>query len=104
MLFIYLLGILMSELTGSLFNIIGKNYERVNWWIMKEKIIEMIPCVNATDMPSEVTDYCVDNEISTHYQNDVAFLGDDGNPFSEWLKKNGYIFKTKYDSIGVIAT
>ena len=43
--------------------------------------------LDATDMPSDVMDYCVDHEIQTHYQNDVASLQDDGNPFSEWIKK-----------------
>ena len=63
-------------------------------------------------MPMEVTDYCVDREISTHYQNDIAQVYNSNNPFANWLKKNGYKFKAKFskkdygefDEIGIIAT
>lgn len=65
-----------------------------------------ITCVDATDFPSEVDDYCTDNEISTHYQSDVVVVSDDGNVFAEWLKKEGHVFEdTKYgDYIAIIAT
>ena len=52
----------------------------------------MIPCIDVVNMPREVLDYCVDEEIQTHSQNDVACLEDDGNVFSEWLKSEGYVF------------
>jgi len=48
---------------------------------------KMIPFIGAENMPDEVIDYCGDREISTHYQNDVAFVKDDGNPLAEWLKE-----------------
>jgi len=67
-------------------------------------VLSQITCVNATEMPSEAIDYCVEREISTHYQNDIIFLENDGNPFAKWLISNGYKFKSKYDAIGIIAT
>ena len=75
--------------------------------------LEKITVVQATEMPSDVVDYCVDHEISTHYQNDIAQVYNSDNPFANWLKKNGYKFKAKpskegdygeFDEIGIIAT
>jgi len=66
--------------------------------------IEMIACVNAVDMPAEVEEYCVEEEINTHYQDDIAVIENDDNPFANWLRENGYEFKEKSDYIGVIAT
>ncbi len=72
--------------------------------------IEVIPMIDAGDMPNEVSDYCAEQEWSTHYQNDIVQLHDDGNPFAEWLKANGYIFRCKkgsyqnFDCIGIYAT
>jgi hypothetical protein len=70
--------------------------------------IKQIACVDATDFPEEVLDYCSDHEISTHYSNDIVFLEDDGNPLANWLKEQGYEFKdtSKFggDYIGIIAT
>ena len=54
--------------------------------------MKQIVCVNATDFPEDILDYCVRNEIQTHYQNDVTYIEDDGNPFAEWLKSQGYKF------------
>lgn len=72
--------------------------------------IEYIPMVDAKDMPYDVEEYCVDQDWSTHYQNEIVQLHDDGNSFAEWLKANGYVFKCKKDSyrnfdcIGIYAT
>ena len=54
--------------------------------------VKMIPMIDACDLPSDVEDYCVTNEIQTHYQNDVAFIDNDGNVFAEWLKEIGVEF------------
>ncbi len=60
--------------------------------------VKMIPMIDACDMPSDVEDYCVEREIQTHYQNDVAFVKDDGNVFAKWLKELGVEFtSTGYD-------
>ena len=67
--------------------------------------MKMIPCVQASDMPREVIDHCIDYEISTHYQNDVALVRDNDNPFANWLRELGHEFTGKYgDYIGIIAT
>ena len=69
--------------------------------------IEMIPCVEASDMPREVLEYCIDHEISTHYQNDIAQVENSDNPFANWLRENGYEFEENswgFNSVGVFAT
>lgn len=72
--------------------------------------IKTIPVIDARDMPNEVLDYCAEHEWHTHYQNDIVQLYDNGNPFAEWLKTNGYIFRCKkddyqnFDNIGIFAT
>jgi hypothetical protein len=56
-------------------------------------------------MPEEVLMYCIDNEISTHYQNDITVVQDDDSPFAVWLRESGHKFSGKYgDYIGIIAT
>ena len=66
--------------------------------------ITTIPCIQAKDMPKKVEDYCIEQEISTHYQSTIIGLNNDNNPLSNWLRENGYIFKSEYDYIGIIAT
>ena len=75
----------------------------------KENPIEMIPCVDAVDLPKEVEDWCIDNDISTHYASEVHQIHDDGNPLAEYLKVHGYKFRCKkeefeFDWVGVIGT
>jgi hypothetical protein len=70
-------------------------------------MIKMIPCVEARDMPKDVLEYCIDHEISTHYQSDIAQVEDNNNPFANWLRENGYEFEETrwgFDYVGVIAT
>jgi hypothetical protein len=58
-------------------------------------------------MPNDVMEYCVDREISTHYQNDVAFVPDGDNPFANWLREIGYQFEDNIvgcNYVGIIAT
>ena len=70
--------------------------------------IVYIPTVEAKGMPSEVLDYCADREWSTHCDNSIVQLEDDGNPFAEWLKSNGHVFKwhknKDWNDIGIFAT
>lgn len=63
-------------------------------------LVTMIPSVDARDFPPAVDDYCVDKEISTHYQNDVVYIEDDGNVFAEWLKSIGFDFNGE-DSVWI---
>lgn len=46
--------------------------------------------VDAADFPDEVQIWCIDQDISTHYDNSIAWIPNDGNPFAEWLKSNGF--------------
>jgi hypothetical protein len=59
---------------------------------MSESKIKMIQSVDCCDMPDEVEDYCIEMEYSTHYQNDIICVEDDGNVLSEWLKSIGFKF------------
>ncbi len=68
-------------------------------------VTNMILCVRANEMPRDVIEYCVENEISTHYQNDVALVANDDNPFAKWIKEEGYLFRRDtFDYVGIIAT
>lgn len=60
--------------------------------------------LDACDFPSEVEDWCVDQQISTHYENAVTSISDDGNPMATWLKENGYEFKSESDWFAILAT
>jgi len=55
--------------------------------------------VDARYMPDDVLDYCGDNDITTHCDNALVWIEDDGNPLAEWLKKNGYEFQAGKDGI-----
>ena len=67
--------------------------------------LSKVVIVEAADMPKNVLEDCANREISTHYQNDIVLVQDDGSPFAEWLKNNGYIFQSRDgDYIGIIAT
>ena len=72
---------------------------------------EMIACVEASDMPKDVKDWCEDRDYDTHYQNDVAQVYNDDNPFANWLRELGYVFKCpvaeddeEWDKIAIIST
>lgn len=55
--------------------------------------IQMIPLVDCSSIPTEVEEWLIENDYSTHYSHDIAQVTDDGNVFAEWLKKQGYKFK-----------
>jgi len=62
-------------------------------------------CVEATDMPVDVEMYCVEHEISTHLQNDVALISDDQkNIFTDWLISQGVKIDSRYVWVAIIAT
>lgn len=68
-------------------------------------LITMIPYVDAIHFPTEVENWCIDNDIKTHYDNDVACIEDDGNPFAEWLKSLGVVFPEKgWVSVAIAGT
>ena len=73
----------------------------------EDDVMEMVQCVNAEDMPEEVEEWCSNREISTHYENGLHQVEDDGNPFSEWLKTQGFKFddeKLGFTWVGVWGT
>lgn len=77
---------------------------------MAREILQTITVVDARDIPNEALGWLLDNEVSLHCQNDIVQVENDGNPFAEWLKENGYVFKSKrsdhnnFDEIGILAT
>jgi len=66
-------------------------------------MVVFIPTVDARDMPGEVEDYCAEREISTHYQNDIVWVEDDGSPLAEWIKSQG-VELGEGRNIGIFAT
>ena len=79
----------------------------------RKRTFKMIPCVDAGDMPEDVLDYCVDNDIQTHYQNDVAqicareddFLPDGRKtPLGKWLISIGVSLDKEYNYVAIIST
>lgn len=66
--------------------------------------MKMIPMVEASNMPTEVEDYCIEREWGIHYQGDCKVVTDDGNVFSEWLKQQGFTFTEKYQYVAINPT
>lgn len=80
---------------------------------MDRKVLQTITVVDVRDIPQgPPEDWLLDREVSLHCQNDIVQVEDDGNPFAEWLKENGYVFKyhnyensnIDFDEIGILAT
>lgn len=57
-------------------------------------MIKNIQAINAGDIPGYLRDSCLDivGDFPLHCSTGLIFLTDDGNPFIEWLKKQGYQF------------
>lgn len=51
-------------------------------------LINMIPLLCASEFDDEITDYCLNQGISTHYQSDVAWIENDNNPIAKFLNSN----------------
>lgn len=67
--------------------------------------ITMIPMIDAGDLPTEVTEWCNDNEIPTHCDDGIpCFLSDERNPLMNWLREQGFNPTGKYQYIGVKGT
>ncbi len=65
----------------------------------------MIPAVEAGDFPPEVEAWFDKHDYSTHYQNEVVWVDDDGNTFATWLKSIGVEFGGKdHIHVAVYAT
>lgn len=48
--------------------------------------------------------WLTEQEVSTHYNNDITCVENDNNPFAIWLKENGYEFKEGNNWIALFAT
>ena len=67
--------------------------------------IEMVQCVDATDFPIEVCNWCDEMEIYTHDVCGLYSVSDDGSPLSNWLKEIGFQFKEEGStSVGIWGT
>ena len=66
--------------------------------------MKMIPYVTEEDLPCDILDWCVENGIYVHYNNNIAQVIDDGNPLAEWLKSNGVVFESLYTCCKPTAT
>ena len=52
--------------------------------------IKLIPLIDACDLPSEVEDWCNIHDITTHYQDSIAYIewdNEDDEVFCTWLLK-----------------
>jgi len=66
--------------------------------------IRTISVVRCEDLPEEVIMWLTEQEVSTHYNNDITCVENDNNPFAIWLKENGYEFKEGNNWIALFAT
>ena len=55
--------------------------------------LKTVQAINAEDIPDEFHDECSEMEISLHCGNGMCQIDDDGSPFSEWLKEQGFKFE-----------
>lgn len=70
-----------------------------------EPIIRYVPAVSVTEMPDQVRQYLDDMDIPTHCDHSLIDVEDDGNPLSDWLKANGYVFgEHSVDWVAIWAT
>uniref|UniRef100_A0A6M3L755 Uncharacterized protein n=1 Tax=viral metagenome TaxID=1070528 RepID=A0A6M3L755_9ZZZZ len=61
--------------------------------------IEMIALVDCVDLSSEIEEYLLEeHDYRCHYDHTVLQIHNDGNIFAEWLKANGYQFKSNQKS------
>lgn len=44
------------------------------------------------DVPDDVIEYLADRDVSVHCAQSLIQVPDNGNPFSEWMKRSGYKF------------
>ena len=60
---------------------------------MSRKIITMVQCVDATDIPGRCESDCEELGISLHCECGLHSLYDDDSEFSTWLKEQGFVFE-----------
>lgn len=72
-------------------------------------MIELIQCIEASDIPQELEDFCVDQEWSMHYSSELCLLDhtdENAKPFIEWFISIGGKLDENDDStcIGIWGT
>lgn len=75
-------------------------------------LIKKAALVEAADFPQEVSEWCIDNNVEVHYQNDVVCIRKDeaeDNPLLNWIKDQGTDPEEFFDGryyyyVAVIAT
>lgn len=55
--------------------------------------IHTIQAINADDIPDELEEECESKGIYLHCACEMHSIVDDGSPFSEWLKTQGFKFE-----------
>ena len=73
--------------------------------------MNLIPLIDCCSIPKEVEEYLSsEHHYECHCDHTVLQIENNGNVFAEWLKKQGYIFKSKtgefpdYDLIALYGT
>ena len=68
-------------------------------------VLYKVQAINAEHVPEEFHEECEELDISLHGETKMYSISDDGGPFSEWLKKQGFIFeKGTWGWLGVWGT
>jgi hypothetical protein len=64
---------------------------------MSEPKLEKIFAIRAEEIPNQLYDACleINDEFPLHYDYGIVRVVDNGNPFAEWLKKQGFAFDQK---------
>jgi len=76
----------------------------------RDRIRRMIPMIDATDLPSDVEEYCMEHDYPLHYDSAVVqvYLGEE-NPLADWLRSKGHEFtpadeKRGWGHIGLVGS
>ena len=72
--------------------------------IAEENNMEMIPLIDCRKLPKEIEDDVFERyDYGCHYEHAVLQVKDDGNAFADWLKLQGYRFKTTPPHFDLVA-
>ena len=63
-------------------------------------MLKKIFSLRAEKIPNHLYDACmkIDDEFPLHYDTGIVRIVDDGNPFAEWLKKQGFQFTESWST------
>jgi len=72
---------------------------------MSRPIVGCVFVVNADDFPTDVREWCGENDISIHCSSELYQMDLDGNPLHQFFVKHGAVFPdTDHTLIGVIGS